>query len=426
MDGLSLKYFNVKNVINEKILEEYSKPAEAARKKLLSKTGLGKEFTGWVDYPLQVPEREITQILDTVEEIKSQCECLVVIGIGGSYLGAKAAIDFLSTYYGGSPNEVVFLGNTVSPLYLEETLKYLETKDFCVNVISKSGKTLEPAIAFRFVRSLLIKKYGENYNKRVYVTTSQTNSILHDEALEKGYKEFYIPSNIGGRYSVFTAVGLLPIAYAGYDIVEFLKGAINSCQDFTILPFNENPCLQYAALRNILYNKGKTIECLCLYEPKFKSIGEWWKQLFGESEGKDGKGIFPVLLNYSTDLHSIGQYIQDGIRDIFETVLHFDDELNNISIEKDSENMDGLNYLAGKSVYHIRHQIMRGVIDAHLDGKVPNILIKVKDSSIYTLGYLLYFFMFACGVSGYLLDVNPFNQEGVEAYKKNMFALLKK
>ena len=426
MDGLSLKYFNVKNVINEKILEEYSKPAEAARKKLLSKTGLGKEFTGWVDYPLQVPEREITQILDTVEEIKSQCECLVVIGIGGSYLGAKAAIDFLSTYYGGSPNEVVFLGNTVSPLYLEETLKYLETKDFCVNVISKSGKTLEPAIAFRFVRSLLIKKYGENYNKRVYVTTSQTNSILHDEALEKGYKEFYIPSNIGGRYSVFTAVGLLPIAYAGYDIVEFLKGAINSCQDFTILPFNENPCLQYAALRNILYNKGKTIECLCLYEPKFKSIGEWWKQLFGESEGKDGKGIFPVLLNYSTDLHSIGQYIQDGIRDIFETVLHFDDELNNISIEKDSENMDGLNYLAGKSVYHIRHQIMRGVIDAHLDGKVPNILIKVKDSSIYTLGYLLYFFMFACGVSGYLLDVNPFNQDGVEAYKKNMFALLKK
>ena len=426
MDDLSLKYFNVKNVINEKILEEYSKPAEAARKKLLSKTGLGKEFTGWVDYPLQVPEREITQILDTVEEIKSQCECLVVIGIGGSYLGAKAAIDFLSTYYGGSPNEVVFLGNTVSPLYLEETLKYLETKDFCVNVISKSGKTLEPAIAFRFVRSLLIKKYGENYNKRVYVTTSQTNSILHDEALEKGYKEFYIPSNIGGRYSVFTAVGLLPIAYAGYDIVEFLKGAINSCQDFTILPFNENPCLQYAALRNILYNKGKTIECLCLYEPKFKSIGEWWKQLFGESEGKDGKGIFPVLLSYSTDLHSIGQYIQDGIRDIFETVLHFDDELNNISIEKDSENMDGLNYLAGKSVYHIRHQIMRGVIDAHLDGKVPNILIKVKDSSIYTLGYLLYFFMFACGVSGYLLDVNPFNQEGVEAYKKNMFALLKK
>ena len=426
MDGLSLKYFNVKNVINEKILEEYSKPAEAARKKLLSKTGLGKEFTGWVDYPLQVPEREITQILDTVEEIKSQCECLVVIGIGGSYLGAKAAIDFLSTYYGGSPNEVVFLGNTVSPLYLEETLKYLETKDFCVNVISKSGKTLEPAIAFRFVRSLLIKKYGENYNNRVYVTTSQTNSILHDEALEKGYKEFYIPSNIGGRYSVFTAVGLLPIAYAGYDIVEFLKGAINSCQDFTILPFNENPCLQYAALRNILYNKGKTIECLCLYEPKFKSIGEWWKQLFGESEGKDGKGIFPVLLNYSTDLHSIGQYIQDGIRDIFETVLHFDDELNNISIEKDSENMDGLNYLAGKSVYHIRHQIMRGVIDAHLDGKVPNILIKVKDSSIYTLGYLLYFFMFACGVSGYLLDVNPFNQDGVEAYKKNMFALLKK
>lgn len=426
MDDLSLKYFNVKNVINEKILEEYSKPAEVARKKLLSKTGLGKEFTGWVDYPLQVPEREITQILDTVEEIKSRCECLVVIGIGGSYLGAKAAIDFLSTYYGGSPNEVVFLGNTVSPLYLEETLKYLETKDFCVNVISKSGKTLEPAIAFRFVRSLLIKKYGENYNKRVYVTTSQTNSILHDEALEKGYKEFYIPSNIGGRYSVFTAVGLLPIAYAGYDIVEFLKGAINSCQDFTILPFNENPCLQYAALRNILYNKGKTIECLCLYEPKFKSIGEWWKQLFGESEGKDGKGIFPVLLNYSTDLHSIGQYIQDGIRDIFETVLHFDDELNNILIEKDSENMDGLNYLAGKSVYYIRHQIMRGVIDAHLDGKVPNILIKVKDSSIYTLGYLLYFFMFACGVSGYLLDVNPFNQEGVEAYKKNMFALLKK
>lgn len=426
MKDLSLKYFNVKNIINEKILEEYANPAENARKKLLSKMGLGKEYTGWVEYPLQVPDREISLIKETVEEIQSQCECLVVIGIGGSYLGAKAALDFLNSYYNKTHNEIIFLGNSVSPLYLSETLKYLETKDFCVNVISKSGKTLEPAIAFRFIRNLLIKKYGENYNKRVYVTTSQTNSILHDEAKEKGYKEFYIPSNIGGRYSVFTAVGLLPIAYAGYDIVEFLKGAINSCQDFTNLRFQDNPCLQYAAIRNIMYQNGKTIEGLCLYEPKFKSIGEWWKQLFGESEGKDGKGIFPVVFNYSTDLHSIGQYVQDGLRNIFETVLHFDDELNDISVEKDVENIDGLNYLSGKTIYYIRHQIMRGVIDAHLDGGVPNILIKVKDSSIYTLGYLLYFFMFACGVSGYLLDVNPFNQEGVEAYKKNMFSLLKK
>ena len=426
MDGLSLKYFNVKNVINEKILEEYSKPAEAARKKLLSKTGLGKEFTGWVDYPLQVPEREITQILDTVEEIKSQCECLVVIGIGGSYLGAKAAIDFLSTYYGGSPNEVVFLGNTVSPLYLEETLKYLETKDFCVNVISKSGKTLEPAIAFRFVRSLLIKKYGENYNKRVYVTTSQTNSILHDEALEKGYKEFYIPSNIGGRYSVFTAVGLLPIAYAGYDIVEFLKGAINSCQDFTILPFNENPCLQYAALRNILYNKGKTIECLCLYEPKFKSIGEWWKQLYGESEGKEQKGIFPAGVDFTTDLHSMGQYIQEGRRNLFETVISIENSKSDITINSDEDNLDGLNYLSGKTLDFVNKKAMEGTIKAHVSGDVPNVLLTLEKLDEENIGELIYFFEKACAMSGMILGVNPFNQPGVEEYKKNMFKLLKK
>ncbi len=426
MKDLVLKYFNLKNVVDEKALKEYEIAAEEARRKLLTKTGLGKEFTGWVEYPLQIQDREIHLINEAIEEIRSQGECLVVIGIGGSYLGAKAALDFLKEYYDTNPNEVIFLGNNMSPLYLSETLKYLETKDFCVNVISKSGKTLEPAIAFRFIRDLLIKKYGENYNKRVYVTTSQSNSILHDEAKEKGYKEFFIPNSIGGRYSVFTAVGLLPIAYAGYNIIEFLKGAINSCQDFTTLPYSDNPCLQYAALRNILYNKGKVIEGLAIYEPKFSSIGEWWKQLFAESEGKEGKGIFPVLFTFTTDLHSIGQYVQDGIRNIFETMLHFDDEPEQLTIEKDSENNDGLNYLAGKSIYYIRSQIMRGVIDAHLDGCVPNIIIKVKDSSIYSLGYLLYFFMFACGVSGYLLDVNPFNQEGVEAYKKNMFNLLKK
>jgi len=426
MKDLVLKYFNLKNVVDEKALKEYETAAEEARRKLLTKTGLGKEFTGWVEYPLQIQDREIHLINEAVEEIRSQGECLVVIGIGGSYLGAKAALDFLKEYYDTNPNEVIFLGNNMSPLYLSETLKYLETKDFCVNVISKSGKTLEPAIAFRFIRDLLIKKYGDNYNKRVYVVTSQSNSILHDEAKEKGYKEFFIPNSIGGRYSVFTAVGLLPIAYAGYNIMEFLKGAINSCQDFTTLPYSDNPCLQYAALRNILYNKGKVIEGLTIYEPKFSSIGEWWKQLFAESEGKDGKGIFPVLFTFTTDLHSIGQYVQDGIRNIFETMLHFDDEPEQLTIEKDSENNDGLNYLAGKSIYYIRSQIMRGVIDAHLDGGVPNIIIKVKDSSIYSLGYLLYFFMFACGVSGYLLDVNPFNQEGVEAYKKNMFNLLKK
>ena len=426
MKDLVLKYFNLKNVVDEKALKEYETAAEEARRKLLTKTGLGKEFTGWVEYPLQIQDREIHLINEAVEEIRSQGECLVVIGIGGSYLGAKAALDFLKEYYDTNPNEVIFLGNNMSPLYLSETLKYLETKDFCVNVISKSGKTLEPAIAFRFIRDLLIKKYGDNYNKRVYVVTSQSNSILHDEAKEKGYKEFFIPNSIGGRYSVFTAVGLLPIAYAGYNIMEFLKGAINSCQDFTTLPYSDNPCLQYAALRNILYNKGKVIEGLTIYEPKFSSIGEWWKQLFAESEGKDGKGIFPVLFTFTTDLHSIGQYVQDGIRNIFETMLHFDDEPEQLTIEKDSENNDGLNYLAGKSIYYIRSQIMRGVIDAHLDGGVPNIIIKVKDSSIYSLGYLLYFFMFACGVSGYLLDVNPFNQEGVEAYKKNMFRLLGK
>lgn len=426
MKEIELKYLDDFNNITKAKLKEYDKITTDARTKLLRKNGLGNDFLGWIEYPLQISDREITQILDTAKEMRNQSEVLVVVGIGGSYLGAKAAIDFLSPYYNNGDKEIIFLGNNISAIYLKETLEYLKTKEFCVNVISKSGKTLEPAIAFRFVKELLISKYRDSYHKKIYVTTSQKNSILHDEAKKKGYKEFFIPSDIGGRYSIFTAVGLLPLAYIGYDIEKFLKGAINSCQDFTSLQYDDNPCMQYAAMRHMLYKNGKTIEGLVIYEPKFASIGEWWKQLFGESEGKEGKGIFPTVFKYSTDLHSIGQYVQDGIRNIFETVIHFDDEVENVTMFKDPENLDGLNYLHGKSVDYIKCQIMRGVIDAHKDGNVPNLLIKVKDSSIYSLGYLFYFFMLACGISGYLLEVNPFNQEGVEAYKKNMIALLKK
>lgn len=406
-------------------LNDYESVAMDAYNRLKFKNGLGGEFTGWVNFPIKIEESEIISIKETADRLRKLGSCLVVIGIGGSYLGAKAVIDLLDDYYTNN-NKIIFLGNNVSPTYIASTLKYLENVDFTVNVISKSGKTLEPAIAFRLVRELLIKKYGDEYHNRVVVTTSSENSILHDEALKNNYQEFFIPSSIGGRYSVLTAVGLLPISYAGYDIFEIIRGSIYSYQECISTPFCDNDAIHYALYRYLLYKKGKTIEIFSTYEPKMKNLGEWWKQLYGESEGKNHKGIFPVSVLYSTDLHSLGQYVQDGLRNIFETVISVDEDLHNIVINKDEENNDKLNYLAGKDMTYIRKQIEKGVIKAHIEGDVPNIIINIKKINEYSIGYLLYFFMFACGVSGYLLDVNPFNQEGVEAYKKNVMALLKK
>lgn len=426
MKEINVRYECSNDEISSKALKEYENNLLDARRTLLSKTGLGKEYTGWVDYPLEIQEKDLEAIKEECNRLKKLAKCLVVIGIGGSYLGAKAAIDFLSSYYKENENEVIFLGNNVSPVYLKETLEYLQNKDFVVNVISKSGKTLEPALAFRFVRKLLEEKYGSLYSNYIVVTTSNENSLVHTEALENGYHEFFIPKTIGGRYSIFTAVGLLPICFSGFDIYELVKGAIICSQECIDLPYEENGALQYAAMRNLLYNQGKVVESLVSYEPKFRSLGEWWKQLFGESEGKDNKGIFPVSMIFSTDLHSLGQYVQDGIRNLFETVIEVKNDDIDLLVEKDDQNLDNLNYLTGKSVGYIRKQIIKGVSDAHKDGGVTNIFVTINDISEYSFGYLIYFFMFACGVSGYLLGVNPFNQEGVEAYKKNVSALLKK
>lgn len=419
--SLQCEYFNKEKLINSMMLNEDK--VINARDALLSKSGKGSDYTGWVEYPLLITEFELENIKSAAKKMHELGKYLVVIGIGGSYLGAKAVIDLLSGYYDNQ--NIIFLGNNISPEYIYSTLKFLEDVDFTVNVISKSGKTLEPAIAFRFIKELLIKKYSDKFNERIFVTSSEKNSLLTSEAVANNYQEFHIPANIGGRYSVFTAVGLLPLAFAGYDICAFVKGAINSCTECTTPSYNENNALKYASLRNILYENGKTMEILSCYEPKARFFGEWWKQLYGESEGKEGKGIFPVSLIYSTDLHSLGQYVQDGIRNMFETVIEVTNDKEDIEIKEDIQDIDKLNYLAGKKVSHIKKQIMEGVIKAHVSGDVPNLKLSIEKIDEYHVGYLLYFFMFACGISGYILGVNPFNQEGVEEYKKNMLALLK-
>lgn len=426
MKDFTFNYEGIKKYVNEKEIASYEDKATIALKQLVEKRGAGNDFVGWVNYPMELSEQELNDINQTANLIRSQSKCLVVIGIGGSYLGAKAAVEMLTPYYDKKGINIVFLGNNLSSTYLYETLEYLKTVDFSVNVISKSGKTLEPAIAFRFVKQLLMEKYGSEYNKYIFCTTSKENSILNDEAKKEGFKTFYIPDSIGGRYSVITAVGLLPFAVMGYNIYDFVKGAINTCQELITLPFNENPAMQYATIRNILYTKGYTNEIFTSFEPKLHYFGEWLKQLFAESEGKEHKGIFPVSLIYSTDLHSVGQYVQDGMRNMFETYIDVKNEKHNIKINFDEENLDGLNYLADKDVKFIKDQAMQGTKEAHIDGGVPVLNIQIKDLSIESFGKLVYFFMLTCGISGYLLGVNPFNQEGVEAYKKNMYALLKK
>jgi len=414
--------------VDEFELKNIQKEVTAARKKLNDKTGEGNDYLGWVDLPNDYDKEEFARIGLAAKKIRKQSKVLIVIGIGGSYLGAKAAIDLLSPYFEPKKKlEVIFAGHNMSSTYLNELLHYVENKSFSINVISKSGTTTEPAIAFRLFKKLLEEKVGkEEAKERIYVTTDKAKGALHNLAKEEGYEMFVVPDDVGGRYSVLTAVGLLPIAAANINIREMMKGAKACLKSSKKMNIQENDVHLYAAMRNLLYRKGYAIEMMIDYEAKFHYFTEWWKQLYGESEGKDHKGLFISSASFSTDLHSLGQYIQEGERILFETVIDVKNPLKEEFIEKADKDLDGLNYLAGKSVDYVNKKAMQGTLLAHEEGGVPNIVIHVNEISPYSFGYMAYFFELACGVSGYLLDVNPFNQPGVEAYKKNMFALLGK
>lgn len=411
----------------EAIAPEVKKAAQV----LESKTGEGNDFLGWLTLPTDYDKEEFARIKKAAAKIKSDSEVLIVIGIGGSYLGARAAIEFIK-----SPNynvmkkdtpDIYFSGNSISSTALKELVDICDGRDFSINVISKSGTTTEPAVAFRVFREILEKKYGkEGAAGRIYVTTDKEKGTLKSLSDREGYETFVVPDDVGGRYSVLTAVGLLPIAVSGADIDALMRGAKAAQDALTSDDLNENDCYKYAAIRNILYRKGKSAEMLVSYEPSFTMMNEWFKQLFGESEGKDGKGLFPVSAVFSTDLHSLGQYIQEGERLLFETVISFEKPKYEITLGTDPENVDGLNFLAGKTMDYVNKKAFQGTILAHNDGGVPNLVLSVPEMNEYELGYLIYFFEKACAVSGYVLGVNPFNQPGVESYKKNMFALLGK
>ncbi len=404
---------------------------EAAHKMLHDGTGEGNDFLGWVELPKNYDKEEYARIKAAAKKICEDSEVLVVIGIGGSYLGARAAIEALSSNFynlsaGKNTPQILYAGNSISSTYLSELLDYLKDKKFSINVISKSGTTTEPAIAFRLLRKLLEEKFGkEEATGRTYVTTDKARGALKGLADSEGMETFVVPDDVGGRYSIFTAVGLLPIAVSGIDTDAMMQGALDAYDELKDLS-KENSCYTYAACRNILYNKGKTTEIVVDYEPKLHYFAEWFKQLFGESEGKDNKGIFPAAVDFSTDLHSMGQYIQEGRRNIFETVLNVKTPEKDIVIEEDAENVDGLNFLAGKTLDSVNKKAFLGTLAAHTDGGVPNIIVNIPKLDAYNFGYMIYFFEKACGISGYILGVNPFNQPGVEAYKKNMFALLDK
>jgi glucose-6-phosphate isomerase len=405
-----------------------------AHDQLHNGSGAGSDYLGWIDLPVNYDKEEFARIGAAAKQIQSDSEALVVIGIGGSYLGARAAIEMLShSFYNMLPKdkrktpEIYFVGNNISSTYVTHLLQLLEGKDFSVNVISKSGTTTEPAIAFRIFREVLEKKYGkEAARKRIYATTDKEKGALKKLANEEGYESFIIPDDVGGRYSVLTAVGLLPIAAAGIDIEAMMKGAADARTEFSNPNLKENLSYQYAAVRNALYRKGKTVEILVNYEPALHFVSEWWKQLYGESEGKDNKGIYPASVDFTTDLHSMGQFVQEGNRILFETVILVDQAKEQITIGTDPDNLDGLNFLSGETMDFVNKKAFEGTMLAHSDGGVPNLIVTIPDMSPYTFGYLVYFFEKACGISGYLLGVNPFDQPGVEAYKKNMFALLGK
>ena len=420
--------------MNDSELDGIKKAALAAKETLVTKSGAGNDFLGWIDLPVNYDKEEFARIKKAAEKIKSDSDVLLVIGIGGSYLGARAAIEFLRhSFYNNASKEtrktpeIYYVGNSISSTYIADLINVIGDRDFSINMISKSGTTTEPAIAFRVFKKLLIEKYGkEEANKRIYATTDKARGALKKVANEEGYESFIVPDDVGGRFSVLTAVGLLPIAVSGADIDKLMAGAADMRKACLENDYENNDAVLYAAVRNIFYNKGKAVEVLANYEPSMHFISEWWKQLYGESEGKDQKGIFPASVDLTTDLHSMGQFIQDGARIMYETVLELEESADTITLEAEAVDLDGMNYLAGKTVDFVNKSAMKGTILAHIDGGVPNLLIKVPSKDEFTLGQLFYFFEFACGVSGYMLGVNPFNQPGVESYKKNMFALLGK
>ena len=431
---VTFDYSKTAGFVQEHEMAYMSELVAQAKDKLLAKSGAGNDFLGWIDLPVDYDKEEFARIQKAAEKIRKDSEVLLVIGIGGSYLGARAAIEFLGHSFANvvskeirkSP-EIYYVGNSISSTYIKHLIDVVGDRDFSINMISKSGTTTEPAIAFRVFKEILEKKYGkEEAAKRIYATTDKAKGALKNLATEEGYETFVVPDDVGGRFSVLTAVGLLPIAVSGADIEKLMEGAAAGRKEALENDFAENGALQYAAIRNILLRKGKMIEVLANYEPSLHYVSEWWKQLFGESEGKDQKGIFPASVDLTTDLHSMGQFIQDGNRIMFETVMNVETSKEEIIINEEPVDLDGLNYLAGKTVDFINKSAMNGTILAHTDGNVPNLLVNIPEQNEYYLGQLFYFFEFACGISGYLLGVNPFNQPGVESYKKNMFALLGK
>lgn len=431
---VAFDYSKAAPFVRKEELENMKSAVMCAKDVLVGKTGAGNDFLGWIDLPVDYDKEEFARIKKAAEKIQGDSDVLLVVGIGGSYLGARAAIEFLNhSFYNVLPKgkrktpEIYFVGNSISSKYIEDLKDVLEGKDFSVNIISKSGTTTEPAIAFRVFKKMLIEKYGkEEANKRIYATTDRAKGALKNLANEEGYESFVVPDDVGGRFSVLTAVGLLPIAVSGADIDKLMEGAANGRRKALELPYEENDALLYAAVRNILLRKGKQVEIVANYEPSLHYVSEWWKQLYGESEGKDQRGIFPAAVDLTTDLHSMGQFIQDGARIMFETVLNVEHSSAEVLLEEEDADTDGMNYLAGKSVDFVNKSAMNGTILAHTDGNVPNLLVNIPEQNELCLGELFYFFEFACGISGYLLGVNPFNQPGVESYKRNMFALLGK
>ena len=426
---LNLKY--VGKYADKEKFDSMRSEVSAAHKMLTEGTGLGSDFLGWLDLPVNYDKDEFRRIKESAEKIKKDSEVLVVLGIGGSYLGARAVIEFIkSNNYNllkKDTPDIYFGGNTISSSAVAELMQLIDGRDFSINVISKSGTTTEPAIAFRIFKEILEKKYGkEEAAKRIYVTTDRQKGALKALADAEGYETFVVPDDVGGRYSVLTAVGLLPIAVAGIDIGALMQGAADAREAYASDDLDNNDCYRYAAVRNMLYRDGKAIEMLAAYEPSMTLWCEWFKQLFGESEGKDGKGLFPASAIFSTDLHSLGQYIQQGERCLFETVLWVKEPKTDVEIGFEEANGDGLNFVAGKTVHYVNRKAFEGTVLAHTDGDVPNIILELDKQDEYNLGYMIYFFEKACGLSGYLLGVNPFDQPGVESYKKNMFALLGK
>lgn len=434
MAKVTFDYSKASSFISKEEMAIMEKLANDAKETLISKTGAGNDFLGWIDLPVDYDKEEFDRIKKAAKKIQEDSEVLLVIGIGGSYLGARAAIEFLRhSFYNmvdksvRKTPEIYYVGNSISSTYISHLIDVIGDRDFSINMISKSGTTTEPAIAFRVFKKMLEEKYGkEAAAKRIYATTDKARGALKNLANEEGYESFVVPDDVGGRFSVLTAVGLLPIAVSGADIDKLMEGAASGRKRALEASFAENDAMQYAAVRNILLRKGKNVEIIANYEPSLHYVSEWWKQLYGESEGKDNKGIFPAAVDLTTDLHSMGQFIQDGARIMFETVVNVEKSQCEIVLEEEPVDLDGLNYLAGKTVDFINKSAMNGTILAHTDGQVPNLMVNVPEQNEFFLGELFYFFEFACGVSGYLLGVNPFNQPGVESYKKNMFALLGK